>query len=116
MLMDGIWLVAVGVALVILTSVKPLMTSLGKRLVAMDLQKGLDRAGLRARVMTLHDGVSAHYHERPALGEVLTVLPWWCYPVPPSIWTLWGLEWGACSKSYPIDELLCWSSSTTVRM
>ena len=79
MLMDGIWLVAVGAALVILTSVKPLMTSLGKSLVAMDLKKGLDRAGLRTRVVTFHDGVSAHYHERPALGEVggppLLVLP-----------------------------------------
>ena len=79
MLMDGIWLVAVGVALVILTSVKPLMTSLGKRLVAMDLQKGLDRAGLQAKTATLRDGVSAHYYERQALGEAdgppLVVLP-----------------------------------------
>ena len=79
MLMDSIWLVAVGVALVILTSVKPMMTSLGKSLVAMDLQKGLDRAGLRARVVTLPGDFSAHYHERPARGEVdgppLVVLP-----------------------------------------
>ena len=78
-LLNIVWLGVLGAAVVMLIAAKPWLTFVGKKLVGMDLQKGLNHAGLQPQVVTLSNGLKAHYYERQSVGQTdeptLLVLP-----------------------------------------
>ena len=77
--MDILWLGGVGLGLIAIVFGTPVLTFIGKKLIGMDFQKGLNQGGLQLQVVTLSNGFKAHYFERKPKGETneptLVVLP-----------------------------------------